>query len=87
MNDDKHNEREVSRKDFEAAKPTPGSGSFAFTPKLPDPTLTVDYGERGPGSSQPMPPERREHFRERLRRAARSAGGNALRIFIRRSDG
>jgi hypothetical protein len=72
---------EVSRKHFDAAKP--GAGSGAFT--LPDADLTIDYGKQRPGSQQPMPTERRAQFRERLKRAARS-GGNAWRIFVRRSN-
>jgi hypothetical protein len=55
-------------------------------PKLPDPDLQVDFGFPAPGSSNPMPIERRTEYEDRIRRSvdAQAAGAErASELFIR----
>lgn len=56
------------------------------SPKMPRNDLTVDYGSPQPGSSNPMPPERREDYQSRIRKVveAQAAGAQkAAKLFIR----
>jgi len=56
------------------------------TPKLPPMDLTVEYGQRMPGSTNPMSEERRNAYQDRIRRVveAEAAGAaKAAKLFVR----
>lgn len=42
------------------------SAADKATPRLPDSSVAVDFGEQRPGSSNPMPPEVRAVYQERI---------------------
>jgi hypothetical protein len=55
-------------------------------PQLPPAGLAVDYGTTRPGSSNPMPEERRELYQQRIRsvvKAQASGAKRAAKLFIR----
>jgi hypothetical protein len=57
---------------------TPGSGAFS---------LHVDYGEQRPGSSKPMPPERRAEYQKRIEDASKSGpGSKGAEIFVQDTE-
>jgi hypothetical protein len=58
----------------------------ATAPSLPEVDLHVDFGVPAPGSSNPMPPDRRDRYESRIRNAvdAQAAGAEkASQLFIR----
>lgn len=53
---------------------------------LPSATLAIQYGDAKPGSSQPMPSERRAEYKRRIRDSTKGGGGpNSAKIFVRDS--
>jgi hypothetical protein len=57
-------------------------------PQMPRPDLKINYGSPCPGSSNPMPPGRRDQYQRRIREAieTQAAGAElAANLFVRRS--
>ena len=63
--------------------PIPGPESYGA--ELPNPDLRVDFGVPSPGSSNPMPEERRAWYEQRIRDSVEAQRAGAARASERSS--